>query len=659
MHRLQSCCSAVGSSSPQAWVVFMSLLVSGLSPGSAGSGRNISRATPAGQSRQILEETRAGTAQDSEDKWHTPSLKIHNALRPPGWGHTCPFRPDPAPDPLPRPRKHRERQAAGTREAEQRCARALGLAVALRSSTDRPQRSSDPAGRPETRVNHPDVEQPLGERQFQVKGPRSPVTAQVREEAVLPCHLSPPTDAQNMEIRWYRDHQSALVHEYRDSQDHTEQQSLQYQGRTELLRENITQGQVALRIHPVLPADEGQYSCVFVRSTQLSQAQFELRVAASGAPPHIHIQPAYTGSIKMTCSSSGWYPDPELQWRDPRGRPLSPGSVRNSVQDDGLIHVESSVTVEESSRADVSCSIRNAVLREEKESRLSVAKALFPRVSAWTVALAVLLAFSLIIAGFLLLRSRRAHEGILERITKEHERIAEERDKITREDEKIAKEHERIAKQRSEITAGVREQEKRFVKQCLKIAQRFAEDIVLDKDTAHPKLFVSEGGKRVECLSKEQAVPESPGRFTSLRAVLGRNSFSSGSHYWEVDVGESKFWIMGLCSDSVNREIFIKDMNSENGFRTIGRIMDYYWAYSLPHYKFKVVAPPLVVGIFLEYEQGLISFYDVKQFAILHIFKDKFTGPLRPYFFTEYVLERNYQGLVIPPVSPPDESGPP
>ncbi|XP_013365214.1 PREDICTED: putative selection and upkeep of intraepithelial T-cells protein 1 homolog isoform X2 [Chinchilla lanigera] len=264
-----------------------------------------------------------------------------------------------------------------------------------------------------------------GAGQFQVKGPTSPVTAQVGGAAVLPCLLSPPMDAGNMEIRWYRDHQSVLVHEYRDSRDHTEQQSPMYQGRTELLRENITHGQVALRIHPVLPGDEGQYSCVFVRSAQLSQAQFELRVAASGTPPHIHIQPAHTGSIKMTCSSSGWYPEPVLQWRDSRGWALAPDSLRTSLQDDGLTHVESSVTVEESSRADVSCSIRNPVLREEQEAHLSVVEALFPRASAWTVALAVflvLVAVTLMITGVLLLRSSRA-QG---QINKEHKRITEE-----------------------------------------------------------------------------------------------------------------------------------------------------------------------------------------------------------------------------------------
>ncbi|XP_013365219.1 PREDICTED: butyrophilin subfamily 3 member A3-like isoform X2 [Chinchilla lanigera] len=428
-----------------------------------------------------------------------------------------------------------------------------------------------------------------GAGQFQVKGPGSPVTARVGEAAVLPCHLSPPEDAQDMEIRWYRDHQSVLVHEYRDSRDHTEQQSPEYQGRTELLRENITQGQVALRIHPIYLEDEGEYSCVFVRYTQLSQAQVELHVTASGATPNIHIQPAHTGSLTLTCSSSGWYPDPELQWRDPQGRSLSPDSVKMSVRGDGLIHVESSVTVEESSRADVSCAVQNPVLREEKEVHLSLA----------------------------------------ERIAKEHDRTAEEL-----------------------------ERRKLFIKKCLKEARQFAEDIVLAEDTAHPQLWVSDDGKRVECRSRKRAVPETPARFTFLQAVLGWNSFSSGCRYWEVLVGGNNMWTIGLCSDSVNRAAQFEDIHPENGFWTISRIDDNYQALSLPRYHFEVLAPPLIVGIFLQYEQGLISFYEVKHFTILHTFTAKFTQNLRPCFLTGLPSLGHYPRLFIPTVPPPDELGP-
>ncbi|XP_013365220.1 PREDICTED: butyrophilin subfamily 1 member A1-like [Chinchilla lanigera] len=178
------------------------------------------------------------------------------------------------------------------------------------------------------------------------------------------------------------------------------------------------------------------------------------------------------------------------------------------------------------------------------------------------------------------------------------------------------------------------------------IAREFAEDIVLDEDTAHPKLFVSDDGKRVEYLSRERAVPESPGRFTSLRAVLGRNSFSSGHHYWEVDVGGNEIWTVGLCSDSVNRELHFEDIHPENGFWNISRTFNNYQALYRSCFDFKVAAPPLTVGIFLQYEQGLISFYDVKQFRILYTFIGNFTQPLRPCF----LLKSPHAALTILPV---------
>ncbi|KAM5299794.1 butyrophilin subfamily 3 member A2-like [Ctenodactylus gundi] len=194
----------------------------------------------------------------------------------------------------------------------------------------------------------------------------------VGEEAVIPCHLRPPTDAQSMEVRWHRTHLTGLVHHYRNGQDATEQQSLEYQGRTQLLRDNITRGYVALRIHPIHPLDEGEYRCSFISSGEVKEAQFNVLVTASGAPPVIHAEPVDMGTIRLTCSSTGWYPEPEVQWKNQQGLRLAPASETMSVED-GLFYVETSVIVREGMRGDVWCLVRNTVLSVEKEARVSVA----------------------------------------------------------------------------------------------------------------------------------------------------------------------------------------------------------------------------------------------------------------------------------------------
>uniref|UniRef100_A0A452IBG6 Immunoglobulin V-set domain-containing protein n=1 Tax=Gopherus agassizii TaxID=38772 RepID=A0A452IBG6_9SAUR len=84
--------------------------------------------------------------------------------------------------------------------------------------------------------------------QFTVIGPDRPVTASLGGEAILPCHLSPRMSAQKMEVRWFRSQFSAMVHLCHDGQDQYAEQMLEYRGRTELLRDDITNGRVSLRI---------------------------------------------------------------------------------------------------------------------------------------------------------------------------------------------------------------------------------------------------------------------------------------------------------------------------------------------------------------------------------------------------------------------------
>ncbi|XP_012581529.1 PREDICTED: butyrophilin-like protein 2 [Condylura cristata] len=209
--------------------------------------------------------------------------------------------------------------------------------------------------------------------QFHVNGPTEPVIAVVGEEAVISCNLNPIMDAQNMEVKWYRNQPPGVVHHYGASKDHMAHQMSEYKGRTELLMENIAKGQVTLRIHSIKPSDDGEYKCYFESSEYYNEAQFEVLVTGSGAAPHIHIEPGNTREVKLTCTSTGWYPEPEVQWRDQQGKRLTPGSETIAPERNGLFHVETSITVDKSSSGVMSCLIRNPVLFEEKEAHISVA----------------------------------------------------------------------------------------------------------------------------------------------------------------------------------------------------------------------------------------------------------------------------------------------
>ncbi|TFJ97119.1 serine hydrolase-like protein 2 [Platysternon megacephalum] len=119
----------------------------------------------------------------------------------------------------------------------------------------------------------------LASAQFTVTGPDRPIIASLGGEVVLPCHLSPKMSAENMEVRWFRSQFDAVVHLYHYGQDQYEQQMPEYQGRTELLKDDITNGSVSLRIRNIRSSDDGQYKCFFQSSVSSKYAFLELQVA--------------------------------------------------------------------------------------------------------------------------------------------------------------------------------------------------------------------------------------------------------------------------------------------------------------------------------------------------------------------------------------------
>ncbi|XP_075770339.1 zinc finger protein RFP-like isoform X3 [Pelodiscus sinensis] len=79
-------------------------------------------------------------------------------------------------------------------------------------------------------------------------------------------------------------------------------------------------------------------------------------------------------------------------------------------------------------------------------------------------------------------------------------------------------------------------------------------NVTLDPDTAHPQLLLHRDGKRVRWEQRRQPRPDPPERFDSVFCVLGREGFTSGRHCWEVEVGDGRFWAVGVARESVGRK---------------------------------------------------------------------------------------------------------
>ncbi|XP_029440020.1 butyrophilin subfamily 1 member A1-like [Rhinatrema bivittatum] len=431
---------------------------------------------------------------------------------------------------------------------------------------------------------------------FKVIGPDGPVVTVLGGDAELPCRLSPPLSAEHMQVRWYRSRFDSHVHLYENGMDQNKGQIPEYRGRTELIKSHISNGSVSLRIHSVELRDEGSYNCFFWSDPYYEEATLELKVAALGTAPVISITDHQDRGIRAVCESTGWYPEPEVTWRQEDGQSLTSLSETETQKHNGLFNVKTSLLMRTNKYSKISCHIRNIILSEQRETVIPISDAFFRRVSRWVVSLSIILGSGLTFCGLLV-------SLVLYHSRKEH-------------------------KEKESLSAELE------WRRCCS----YAVDVTLDPETAHPELLLTDDGKTVKYGGTGENLWFNPLRFDSYLCVLGREGFTWGRHYWEVEVGDGRRWQLGVCRDSVRRKGWITQ-SPEEGYWAMGLWWGGgYRALTSPRTKLPLRERPQIVGIFLDYEAGKVSFYDAENKSHLFTFSDTFsdplTGPLRPYFCT-------------------------
>nr|XP_033805469.1 E3 ubiquitin-protein ligase TRIM39-like isoform X2 [Geotrypetes seraphini] len=163
---------------------------------------------------------------------------------------------------------------------------------------------------------------------------------------------------------------------------------------------------------------------------------------------------------------------------------------------------------------------------------------------------------------------------------------------------------------------------------------RYGVNVTLDSKTTHPRLVLSEDQKSVRQEDTRQNLLNNPERFDHFHCVLGCEGFTSGRHYWEVEVGDNSGWIVGVCKDSVRRKGELT-LSPGEGFWTVE--LSYllgYMALTSPEIQLPLSERPWAVGILLDFEAGKVSFYNADNKSHLFTFTDTFTGKLRSFFST-------------------------
>ncbi|KAM9274260.1 putative E3 ubiquitin-protein ligase MID2 isoform 2-T2 [Morus bassanus] len=154
----------------------------------------------------------------------------------------------------------------------------------------------------------------------------------------------------------------------------------------------------------------------------------------------------------------------------------------------------------------------------------------------------------------------------------------------------------------------------------------------LDPKMAHKKLKISNDGLQMEKDESSLKKSHTPERFsgTGCYGVAGNVFIDSGCHYWEVVVGSSTWYAIGVAYKSAPKNEWIGKNSSS-------------WVFSRCNNNFVVrhnnkemlveVHPQMKrLGVLLDYDNNALSFYDPANSLHLHTFEVSFVLPVCPTF---------------------------
>ncbi|XP_026565656.1 fibronectin type III and SPRY domain-containing protein 2 isoform X1 [Pseudonaja textilis] len=177
----------------------------------------------------------------------------------------------------------------------------------------------------------------------------------------------------------------------------------------------------------------------------------------------------------------------------------------------------------------------------------------------------------------------------------------------------------------------------------------------LNEKTAHPLLSILEDGLTLACHETKRAQSDTPfgeDSFTRSIAALGYPIPFRGKHYWEVDVDENTEYCIGVAFENVPREDYLGKSHSswcmKHTITSSSHLYEFLNNGMTPD--IKITVPPEKIGLLLDYDEGILSFFnaDIKQH--LHTFHNNFQDFVCPCFAMEGIgVLRIRNGITVPP----------
>ncbi|XP_072703754.1 butyrophilin-like protein 9 [Ciconia boyciana] len=312
-------------------------------------------------------------------------------------------------------------------------------------------------------------------------------------------------------------------------------------------------------------------------SVQLTAAIFILvlvsthhSTAGGGHDPLLVLDGYEDDGIRLKCFSERLFSEVQMLWTDGRGDNVTGTPLTTGTT---TANTSSSIILKPGSGNSVSCKIIDKLLKTSSESSVVIADVFFPATSPWLAAFVVILLLSIFLV----------------------------------------------------ITAiyKLRKNNKTTTRETFRRAHSNAVNITLDENCKHPILIIQEKN-RVKSSTQEKISPKA--------VVVATEGFSEKKHYWEVEVGDKSEWELGVVCEEIRNTL---RSNTMKAFPK-GILLSLQFSqgeYSLSGGKgVRNGKPCSVVGVFLDQECDMLSFFDVEEKCLLESLSLEFSGNLYPFF---------------------------
>ncbi|XP_064814895.1 butyrophilin subfamily 2 member A1-like [Oncorhynchus masou masou] len=461
-----------------------------------------------------------------------------------------------------------------------------------------------------------------GSEKFEVLGPTDPIVAVAGDDIILPCYLKPNISAEDMTVDWLNlDFLDGRVFRYQNHRIIREDQILFYSGRTSLFQEELWRGNTSLKLTRVQGTDEGHYKCFIQSKSWYDDFTIQVLVKAVGSKPVVSIVGHREGGMGLLCETEGWHPEPELVWLDSKGVHLSARTLEIRRDFKGFYRVKQHVIVQETDTNHFTCRVQQSQINDNMETEIHLPSELFDP-TPWKLSLIVLCCLGAVTVIGLSLA--------VYCICNKNDDLTEERDYLKKDNYNITR---RLDDHNGKLEILTSQLD--FVNTNwspdFEIIRRHAVNVTLDPDSANRTLILSDDGKQVRHGELNPVLSDNRKRFTNWSVVLGNVGFSR-KFYYEVKVEGKTEWTLGVVRRSINRNERSRPIPYK-GYWTVELKNGKYTAHADSPVTLLLREKPLKVGVFVDYEKGQVSFYNVEAMSHIYSFtRSKFSRKLYPFF---------------------------